>query len=280
MAVAVALWLVAMLLHAVVASSLSLRLSASETDQRLQALDRTAGRCRIFLVGSSVVLMGLSATELEAATGCATVNAALLNISGQINEYLERILIHARPGDFVVLSDRSWTDMPLDIKKYTERPQWMSFLRSVSLAPHAMADLRVVSNSDMRRGTRGDNIEFTAVLGAPVLLYAAPLNDVPSRLQRISKQVQIIRASGARPILAATPVLVADSAKQDLESQFALLNQRVLATVGGDVWIGPMVETNHVYFAMEGQHSSEAGRRRWTQQIEAVILAKGKRPGP
>jgi len=54
----------------------------------------------------------------------------------------------------------------------------------------------------------------------------------------------------------------------------------VLATVGDDVWIGPIVETNLVYFAMEGQHSSEAGRRRWTKQIESVILARGKTPSP
>ena len=280
MALAMALWLAAVLLHAVVASSLPLRLAASATDQRLQALDKTAGRCRIFLVGSSVVLMGLSATELEAATGCAAVNAALLNISGQINEYLERILVHARPGDFVVLSDRSWTDMPLDKKKYAERPRWVSYLTSVSLAPHAMADLRIVSNSDLRRSTRGDNLEFTALPGTPMLRFAAALDELPFRLVRISHQVQIIRASGARPILAATPILVAGSAKQVLEAQFALLNERVLATVGDDVWIGPIVETNLVYFAMEGQHSSEAGRRRWTKQIESVILARGKTPSP
>src|SRR4051812_8439387 len=76
----------------------------AEVQTRLVEFDSISGK-RIALVGSSPVIMGLSAEQIEKATGVPTRNLALDASRGGFLDYVAMVSEHIRPGDVVVIAD-------------------------------------------------------------------------------------------------------------------------------------------------------------------------------
>lgn len=273
MSFAVALWMIAVLTHALVASSPSLRFWLSPGEQWLSKLNDSTAKCRIILIGSSPVVFGLSAADLQAATGCTTVNLALISIGNQLNTYLKRILQHVRAGDVVVLSDRLWTINNSEPSACADENEWLCFFSSIRFTPYSAEDFEVVFSERFPRNERGDLVNFPPLTTPPVRVSAEPLNDPSYRLRRIKRQAALINAHGAHALFAATPILVTDAARPAVEAEFLALGRQIRATIGDGVWIGPALETDPALFSLEGQHPSDAGRHRWTNQIKEALLA-------
>lgn len=267
-----ALWLGAVVAHGVIASSPWLRYAASPARQWLQAASVREAPCRVFLVGSSPVVFGLSAGTLSRSTGCSVVNASHTNIGTQVDQYLALTLKHVRPGDYVVLTDRRWTDLPLKPNTCADAPGWRCFLSSVRPVPYAMGDYKALTGSAYPRDERGDLIRFPPPASRFAALPAAPLNDVEYRLQRMSRQVAMIRQRGAHALLAAAPLLVEQAAQPAVQHEFLRFDQLVRSRIGPATWVPPLVETEVGLFVLDGQHASQRGRIAWTAQVEAALM--------
>lgn len=265
---AVALWISAVLAHAVAVSMPSLWLTSSQGYRiLLQALNAAPGRCRIILVGSSPVVVGLSAATLQNATGCVTVNAGQNSVGHELNLYLDLVLARARPGDWVVLGDRQWTK-PLDRHHACEQ-DWPSecLNRLLRVAPYLNDDLGRFLGTGFLRTPQGDLIEYPRIAPQRGIDQTIELNDIAYRLERIERQVQAIRAAGARPLLVAVPIFVPESARPRFERQLAMLSAEVQKAFGPEIWLAPGNYAEPALFSGDGAHLSEAGRRRWTAEV-------------
>src|SRR5512143_2597087 len=73
----------------------------AEVETQLAEFDSLAPRQRIALVGSSPVILGLSAEEIETATGTPARNLAMDASRSVFDDYASMIVEHIRPGDVV-----------------------------------------------------------------------------------------------------------------------------------------------------------------------------------
>lgn len=271
---AVALWASAVLVHAVHFAVPSLWLSQSKGYRILQALDAAPGRCRIILVGSSPVVFGLSANILQKATGCATVNVGQIAVGHALNLYLESVLSRVRPGDWVVLADRQW-EQRLDRRETCEYG-WslVCITKFLRMTPHLSEDLGRFDGFGFHRTRQGDLVEYPGMAPRLGTDQKVDVDETTCRLRRVEHQVQAIRAAGARPLLAPVPFLVPEYARPQVERQLAMLSAQVRKSVGAEIWLTPSVYSEAGLFTGDGEHLSEAGRRRWTAEVLQAIPAQ------
>ena len=267
------LWLAAVLAHFLFVSSPAAWFEASQVASVLQTMDRTPGRCRIILVGSSPVIFGLSADTLEQGTGCETVNAGQVAIGHVLNPYLALVLKQARPGDAVVLSDRQWTQVPVHPQACEDGHLIPCLLTSFRFVPNLNEDVVRLGGFGLRRNAQGDLLEFPPLGRQPSVVSDTDINDLPYRVQRIVKQVNAIKAAGARPLLVPAPMLVSQAAMPVLDARLQALSKQVLQAVGPGIWLAPQLDTEMRFTSLDGQHASDAGRQRWTEQVQAAWLA-------
>lgn len=270
---ALLLWALGAALHAYVASSAAPRFWAGPVRQLLQTFDGTSAPCRIVMVGSSPVVFGLSAAQMQAATGCAAVNLGLIDIGQQVERYLVDLLPLVRPGDYVVLSDRSWVDQSADENLCTDKPQWACFLVSLRPVPNLAQDFRNIGGGSRRRTMQGDLVDY-AVTGIQLQRSGiAAADDIDARVGRMARQAALIQARGAFPVMAPTPMLANSATRPIFARQLAFLSERMRASIGIGIWLDPPLETDASLFSPEGRHSSETGRARWTHQVASELLA-------
>ena len=227
--------------------------------------------CRILLVGSSPVVFGLRAADLQAATGCRAVNLGALAVAHVLNDHLGNMLAHARAGDTVVLSDRLWTQPSAELPSCEGGSTPRCLMSWFRLAPNLNETLLKLRGATVRRDAFGDLSLFPDLPSDPSRPQDSALDNLAFRLQRIEGQVRAIRASGARPLLAPVPVLVRPESRQMVERDLASLSALVAARVGPGVWLTPIVNTDAAATTLDGQHASPAGRRQWTAQIAAAL---------
>lgn len=236
-----------------------------------QSLGPSYGRCRILLVGSSPVVFGLSAKDLQAATGCRAVNLAALSVAHVLNDHLENVLDLARPGDVVVLSDRLWTQLNAEPPPCEGSVKLRCLRQWFRLVPNLNEAIARLRGHSVRRDANGDLLDFPDLPPDPSRPLDGPVDNLAFRLDRISSQVQIIRSRGALPLLAPTPALVRPEARSLVERDLSRLATLVDARVGPGVWLTPVVNTDARSTTLDGQHASAAGRRQWTAQVAAAL---------
>jgi hypothetical protein len=273
MLLAIALWLGAVACHDLLFSSIRLRMALSPFGDAMAWLTRVASPCRLIIVGSSPAVFGLSAASLAKETGCRAVNLGLLNLHSLTSPYLVETLKHVRKGDIVVLVDRRWIDVPLDSDHCRDGPSVLCFGASLRVVPHLAEDLRVLGLLDDLRGPDGDLRKYPPLTGAIKPTPVRPLDEVPQRLQSLRRQAELIRAAGAWPVLAAAPMLVAEPSRSDQARALAAFDAEVRATLGEAVWVPALLETDPRLFSLEGQHSSAAGRDKWTAAVASALAA-------
>jgi hypothetical protein len=266
MCLAIALWLLGVLLSAGKAYSPELNFRLSGAQYWVGNLNQKPNACRIFLVGSSLVAVGLSAQQLERETGCAAVNAGQIDIADQINRHLEVVLDRIRPGDIVVLADKVWTDFGLDGKARAERSDLDYMLRAWSVAPNLLVHVKAALGIGTHRDKVGDYTFYPSHVSKVDPLQVRPLVRLSERVQVAAEQIRLIKRRGARPVLAGVPMLVRDGDQAAARAQFARLAASIAVVPDLALWIAPMVLTDAGLFTI-GQHLSAEGRQVWTANV-------------
>jgi hypothetical protein len=274
LALAVSLWLAAVLLGATIAASPRLRFVASGADARASRLAAAPAPCRIFLVGSSTVAFGLSAAELSARTGCAATNLGVHGIREQIGPYLDQVVAHLRPGDTVVLNDRAWTDPGVNQGPCARRPAWRCFVASLHVAPNVQENFSQFTGLGLARNPLGDVVEFPPPASRTHPMTDWTAGDADEEVRLVCAQAETIRARGARVILAVAPILIDEAARTTLATRHAEFAARVRARAEGVAWVEPLLLTDASAFTLDGLHPSQLGRRVWTGQVLGVLTGK------
>lgn len=269
---AVAGWLLAVLAHAIFLMNPSLRLTGAMRSQWLQRAGASAAPCRVFLIGSSPVVFGLSAAALQSKTGCAAFNVGLTAIGDVLNPYLASVLENLREGDLVVLSDRRWTQTGAAGSTCSEMALWRCMVGSMNAIPYLADDVRIWRGKNRRRSHCGDLDEFPMLANEAHVVSATTLTLMEQRVEMAAVQVAMIRARGGRPVLAAAPLYVTEGARLALEPQFRKLDAMMEAVLGPNVWLGPALQTEARLFSLDGQHASAAGRMMWTGLVQPAVL--------
>lgn len=236
----------------------------------MRALDGRTG-CRIYLIGSSAVLYGLSAEQIEEATGCGVINTALAGIGTQVTEYLVLVLKRVRPDDVVVLSDRDWLSQGgVEKRCHFEDPE-MAWLSSL---PRLVPNLRDLMGhtTGVVKTSRGDLAVFPTYTGPRFHMSAKDVRiGFDCRLKVLQHQLKIIAQAGAIPIIAPPPMLTTSKDMPELQAELQTLGRRLSSGMGSGSWIAPRIETDLRYFTLEGQHTSGEGRQRWTDDVVRAV---------
>ncbi len=270
-----ALWLAAVLLHALLLAYPTVWSAAMRSGSLLPTAPAAPAHCRIVLVGSSPVIFGLSAADLQAATGCTAVNLGALAVGHVLNDYLAEVLAAVRPGDTVVLSDRLWTQPGAAAQPCETGPAWRCLLQWARLVPTLNEDMLRLRGYGLQRSPQGDLLSFVPLALAPLPPLAGPLDQRDYRLDRIAAQLQLIRARGARPLLAPVPVLALPAARSVVEQDLAQLSAQLRQRIGPGVWLTPIVNTDSAASTLDGEHATPAGRQQWTAQVAAALRGPG-----
>jgi hypothetical protein len=265
------IWLAGVVTHAVI---LNLAYEDSVTQSKAIAeLTAKQEGCRIFLLGSSGVLTGLSASELTRQTGCAVGNASGGLLGRRFANYLPRLLKTVRPGDVVVLSDRCWTGITLEANPCFSQPLLATALTGIRMVPNLAAHFRA-SRSDPASSNRsavGDILVFPASESRQPLTETLQADKLSDGVTLARRQLELIHSTGAIAILAGQPLFVAQAQKALIQNQVTSWSVDMQRQLGGFAWVAPWVDDDPRYFAMEGQHLSEMGRTRWTAMLAKHI---------
>jgi hypothetical protein len=269
--VAVVIWLAAVLLRAGIASSFELRMQLDDSQRAQTLLAATGGRCRVLVIGSSPAIYGLSAAALSVGTQCSAANLALIDVSARVDDYLDRLLESVGPGDIVVFTDRRWTQN-VDVQDACA-PVWKGgcLMTGLKFAPYLLERLRLFMPDGVPRDASGDLVVHPPMTARLAVIGPLRIDRLDERVAIIDRQARAIRARGACPILASTPMLVTVSAQRPLAAAYAKLETQVSMQIYRANWLPPAIETSPVLFSLEGQHLSAKGRERWSEVVGRAI---------
>jgi hypothetical protein len=273
---AIALWVVSTLVAAFVVSIEDRRRAPLEV--MLQDFDAVSGERRVLLVGSSNVVYGLSAGQLNELTGIPARNAGVIGVRRGFTDYFRIAMEHVRPNDVVVVSDPLWIFPGSGSQHYgCKEPTGVScILRNWKLAP-ALLNLVYRRGPDPvqrwpeTRTPAGDvvfprNVERKGTL--PVAVTSPAPRFAGKGLRIAKEQIELIRSRGACPVIAFPPMLVREDVRRDWEREFSRTKDAFKAAGLGDLLVGSMViETNPDLFFNDAYHISPTGREIWTQMV-------------
>lgn len=266
------LWLLAVLARAGIAASFDLRMMLPDARRAVEMVaSAPEDGCRVLVVGSSPTLFGLSATELEAATGCRSANLSMIDMGGRLDDYLDRVLPHLRLGDVLVLADRRWTQAGSGDDACAGQPAWACLAGAIHFAPYVVERLRLVLPLSLPRDSRGDLLNHPPMTARRFVYRELPLDDLMMRASLAVGQAGAIRARGACAVLAPVPMLVAPEAIPTLQAAYDRLGRQVTEQAADAAWLPPLLETAPDLFVLEGQHPSAAERLRWTARVAGAV---------
>jgi hypothetical protein len=149
-------------------------------------------------------------------------------------------------------------------------------LLSLDFSPTLREDFVFLTDPIWSRSAQGDLLNFPPYVGRMTRISSVTLPDLDRRLKVLARQAAHIESRGARAILAAVPMLVSETARPELKmayTDFATAARAV--TTAPTQWLGPLLETDVALFTMDGLHSSEAGRSKWTKFVAAAVNRAG-----
>lgn len=267
---AVLIWLAAVVTHAILVAYPATWYRFGIPARMHHVLSSAPG-CRVLLVGSSPMIFGVSAAELQSATGCASVNLGALAVAHQLNDYLSDVLRLAQAGDIVVLSDRLWLTPGIQSQPCDDGPVWQCVLPRLTLVPNINEDWVLLRGFRLARSKQGDLLDFPMLPPERGSTTGSLAGNADYRIARLVAQVEAIRARGALPVLAAAPVLVTPQNRADVELAAQQLGLLVEQRYGPGVWLSPPIDTTVGGTTLDGQHATPLGRRRWTAMIVAAV---------
>ena len=254
----------------------------SQVERQLAEFDSlTTGR-RIALIGSSPVIMGISAAQIEAAVGVPTRNLAMDASRSVFEDYAAMVLEHVRPGDVVIIANPNLMklpqmELPLECVKHFGfeciRPQEGLRPRIIQDALVLFTD-RAFGYELLPRNSRGDFIfprkpQFESFRPK----YRGPFpKDGAGQMARLAADV---RHHGACPIFVLTPILPEPGELALWQNEFTRLWQGIDQAGLRDLVVRDSPLWNDRTLFHHDQHMSERGREIWTGSIIARLRANG-----
>ena len=251
----------------------------SWVDKELVDFDSLSSGQRIALVGSSPIIMGLSAEQIEKATGVATRNLALNSSRSVFRDYAEMVLEHIRPGDVVIIANPN-------IRKPAQMELPLSCVRNFGFEcirmqsgfqPRIVEDATILftgrsfGDEEMIRTPRGDFVFPVPPVFAPFRAkFAGPFPE--NSAGDMAKLAADVRRRGGCPIFVLTP-LWADSKdiplwQKEYDKLWGKIDEAGLHNIV--VQDSPLWNDGKLFH--HDEHMTEQGREIWT----GMILAKLK----
>jgi hypothetical protein len=257
-------WLVAVAGVAVFKATDALRFRPPSLYARMPEPVVSGQGCRVVLVGSSPAVFGLSARQLQDATGCRSVNLAGLSIGIQLSGYLAALAPRLRPGDIVVLSDWCW------IADCGRHPWPRKFVHHLKAVPALGRVVREVMQWDDGRSELGDLQSFQGAPPEDLAGSEVSIRPLDEALSLAESQKQLIEAHGAIAIFAPPPFLARPAQVTSFERQIVPHAAALGELVGRTRWVGPEALSDRSLF-VDDHHASPAGRERWTSRIVSAV---------
>jgi len=248
---------------------------------------RTAKSPKILLVGSSPVVLGLSAKRIESATGLPTFNLGVFGALTFFPEYLEKVEALVQPGDIVVVSNPNWIHS-LDAKLPTG---CISSFRLACLRwrprpmPHLIEVIRVLSgrlavDPGVVRDGAGDAVVVRSANTAatiPPLPFDGSISDEASA--EVRQTVEVLRAKGACPVIALGPILVDPREREKWLKEQSATEARIakLGLANATISEG-LVNTDRGLFLDTYEHPAASERAAWTDRVIQRLVSKYQSP--
>jgi hypothetical protein len=227
---------------------------------------------RIFLAGSSSVLFGYSAAEIEAATGLLTVNLGIRSGRPVLDEEIDKIVARLRPDDVLVVSDIRWIDgmgtpVPgacLDGADLASCSPRFRPMPELNFALRLVLDAVGVSSHHGERDDRGDMIFRASLAGRAPEAKSLPAALDPTAPEKAVRTIAAIRARGACPVLAIPPQLVREGDAAGWETLLAPLAREASSAMVDPT---PFLLRERRFFSLDAEHLSADGRSHVTRQL-------------
>lgn len=254
----------------------------SAVERQVAEFDALAPRQRIALIGSSPVIMGLSAAQIERATGTPTRNLALDASRAVFDDYAEMVVEHVRPGDVVIVANPNLRkppqlEMPLSCVKHfalaCRRKQSGFRPRIVQDALVLFTD-RAFGYESQPRTPHGDYI-FS---GAPQYEQFRPkfTGQFPRNgVADMAKLAADVRQRGGCPIFVLTPLLPEPNDVPLWQNEFEKLWRQIDEAGLHDIVVEDSPLWSERTFFHHDEHMSERGREVWTRSIIAKLRRNG-----
>jgi hypothetical protein len=255
----------------------------------LLAADRAEGTGRILLLGSSPVVLGISAKEIERRTGMPTFNIGVSDAAEFFDDYMSRVLPYIRKGDVVIVSDPRWLD-PTRQKLSpgcTEQIAGNCLGWRFAALPHLSLAGRFVMNLHQPigivpadRDARGDNTAMDpGRLHKPVRTMPPPDRIAALDVRQMAGIVDELHRHDACPLLALGPVFVSESEQAAWDSQVSSLQSAVFKSGYGRFLLSDdVLRTDRADFLDSYEHPSALGRSDWTNRIIARLMDRSMGP--
>lgn len=277
---AVGLWLVSCLVGSIFPWEVvdRARLGMDEVHGVLSMADQMTEAGRIFLVGSSPTVLGISAKEIERRTGMPTFNIGISDSAEFFDDYMGRILPHIRKGDVVVVSDPRWLDPSRQklAPGCTERIAgdclgwWFGALPHLSLAGRFIFGLhQSIGITRIDRDAHGDNDSLDpSRLHKPVDPMPPPERIAAVDVKQMTRIVDELRRHDACPLLALGPVFVSEREEMSWSSQISSLQSAMSKSGYGRFLLADDVfKTDRANFLDSYEHPSAVERSSWTNRV-------------
>jgi hypothetical protein len=252
----------------------------SQVESLLTDFDSLSQGQRIALVGSSPVILGLSAEQIENATGVPTRNLALNSSRGVFRDYTAMIAQHIRPGDVVIIANPNLRKAPqMELPLTCVRHFGFECIRMQDgFQPHIVQDSLVLFTNQSfgeeatRRTARGDYVfEEPQFQRFPGKFAPFPQNSA----QDMAEIAMDVRRHGGCPIFVLTPFLT-DSKNLPLwQGEVTKLWRNIDEAGLNDVVVEDSPIWNERTLFHHDDHMSERGREIWTRMILAKLEKSG-----
>jgi hypothetical protein len=254
----------------------------AEHERLLAEFDSLKTSQRIVLIGSSPVIMGLSAQQIETATGIPTRNLAMDASRAVFEDYAATVVAHIRPGDVAIIANpnlRKLPEMQLPLRCVTHFG-FECIRKQSGFSPHLMQDALVLftnrsfGDETLTRTTRGDfafleQRKFKTI--SPKFNGSFPKNGVDD----IAKLAMQVRRRGGCPIFVLTPLLPRSDEIALWQNEFTGLWREIDNAGLHDIVVEDSPLWSDPTLFHHDEHMSERGRDVWSQKIIAKLHASG-----
>ena len=258
------------------------RAYVSALERQLAEFDSLTRGQRIVLIGSSPVIMGLSAQQIETATGVPTRNLAMDAARAAFQDYAAMVVEHIRPGDVAIIVNPNLRRLPqMQLPLRCVQHFGFECIRKQSgFSPHIIQDALVLFTDRsfgyeaLSRTPRGDFIfseqpKFRTV--PPKFNGPYPKNGADD----IAKLAMDVRQRGGCPIFVLTPLLTESGESALWQNEFTRLWREIdeaglhnIMVEDSPLWSDPTLFHHD-------EHMSERGREVWSRSIIAKLQESG-----
>jgi len=251
-------------------------------EKQLVDFDSLTSGQRIALVGSSPVILGLSAEQIEKATGVPTRNLALNSSRSVFADYAAMVLEHIKPGDVVIIANPNLRKPPqMELPLSCVRHFGFECIRMQSgFQPRILEDATILftdrsfGEEQSTRSPRGDFVfpeppqyeQFRPKFAGPF-----PENSAAD----MAKLAADVRRRGACPIFVLTPIWPETNEiplwQKEYDKLWGKIDEAGLHNIvveDSPLWSDGMLFHHD-------EHMSEPGREIWTGMILAKLQKNG-----